>query len=85
MPAQDFSQEMAAYEAKRADLLSLCEGKFALFKGSEFVGTFDSKTAAYAEGISRFGNVPFLIKQIVKTEVVEQIPALVLGLLYAHP
>ena len=84
MPAQDFTQEMAAYEAKKAGLLSLCEGKFALFKGDDFAGTFDTSNAAYAEGVKRYGNVPFLIKQIRPVEVVEQFPSLVLGLMYAR-
>ena len=84
MATQDYSQETAAYEAKKAELVTLCEGKFALFKGTEFAGTFDTNNAAYAAGIAKFGNVPFLIKQVRQVDVVEQMPAFCLGLMYAH-
>jgi hypothetical protein len=84
MAVHDFSQEMTAYEAKKEELVKLCEGKFSLFKGAEFAGTFDTSSAAYAEGIARYGNVPFFIKQVLRTEVIEQIPALSLGLMHAH-
>ncbi len=47
------------------------------------IGTFDTAENAYVAGVERFGNVPFLIKQIVEKEPVGHIPALTLGLVRA--
>ena len=78
-----FAEELKAYERKKAELLALCEGKFAVFKGTEFVGVFDTPGAAYSAGIQRCGNDSFLIKPVLKEEPVERIPALHLGLIHA--
>ncbi len=78
-----FSDEFAAYERKKPELLRLCEGKFAVFKGPEFLGVFDTPSAAYSAGIERCGNEAFLIKPVLREERVEQIPALHLGLIHA--
>ena len=52
-------------------------------KDSEFLGVFDTPQAAYDAGLNKWGNVPFLIKPVVKVEKPQQIPALYLGLLHA--
>ena len=78
-----FSEELRAYQSKKEELLALCEGKFAVFKCSEFLGVFDTPGAAYSAGIERFGNDAFLIKPVLREERVEQIPALHLGLIHA--
>ena len=79
-----FQEELKTYGRLKDELLKLCEGKFALIRGSEFVGVFDTAGAAYNSGIDRFGNVSFLIKPVLRQERVEQIPALNLGLLHAR-
>lgn len=81
---EEFKPEMAAYESKKAELLKLCEGKFAVFKGDEFLGVFDTSNAAYDAGMSKWGNVSFLIIPVRKQERIEQIPALYLGVMHAH-
>ena len=78
-----FSAELKAYQSKKEELLALCEGKFAVFKGSEFLGVFDTPGAAYSAGIQRFGNDAFLLKPVLREERVEQIPALHRGLIHA--
>ena len=78
-----FTEELAAFEHKKPELLEICEGKFAVFKGTEFAGVFDTPGAAYSFGIQRFGNSAFLIKPVLREERVEQIPALHLGLIHA--
>jgi len=80
-----FERENAAFEAKKEELLHVCEGKFAVFKGDEFFGVFDTSSAAYAAGLEKWGNVPFLIKQVRQHEKVEEAPALFLGVLNACP
>ena len=61
------------------------KGKYALVKGQELVGTFDTAENAYVEGVRRFGNTAFLVKQILDEEPVVHVPALTLGLLSARP
>jgi len=77
-------EELAFYECKKAEFLLAQEGKFVLIKHSELIGVFDSQEQAYSEGLSKLGNVPFLIKQVVKEEPVESIPALHFGLIRAY-
>ncbi len=60
---------LSAFESNREKLLALAEGKFALVHDSTVAGIFDSKADAVREGFSQFGNVPFLVKQIVKIEI----------------
>lgn len=77
-------EENRAFNEKKADLLAFCSGKYAVFKGSSFLGVFDSTDHAYSAGIEAFGNVPFLIKRVQEIEPEVKFPALCLGLLYAH-
>lgn len=78
-------EEQAFYEANLGRLLAEHKEKFALIKGSALIGTFDTAETAYVEGLQRFGNTPFLVKQILPEESVAHLPALSLGLLRAHP
>jgi hypothetical protein len=67
--ASVLAKEIKAYEKHRDDLLTDSEGKYVLIKVDKVVGTFESKFDAIQEGYRRFGNVPFLVKKIVKIEV----------------
>jgi hypothetical protein len=80
---KQFEEELEVFAERKDELLSLCEGKFAVFKGKEFAGVFDTPGAAYSEGVVRFGNVPFLIKPVLKDDRVESMPALHIGLSHA--
>jgi len=84
MDAHDFSLELSAFEKRKAELLEFCEGRFAVLKGEHFLGAFDSHLAAYSAGLKEWGNVPFLIKQVLRQERSETMPALVLGLIHAN-
>lgn len=77
-------RELRYYESIRNELLRNHEWKFALIMGESLVGTFDGAENAYAEGVKRFGTEPFLVKQILKEEPVESIPALTVGLMNAR-
>jgi len=68
----------------KADLLNNHEGKFALIRGEEFVGAYDSAQNAYTEGVKRFGCESFLVKRISEQEEVYRNQALALGLLHAR-
>ena len=77
--------ELKFFNANRAKWLADHKGKFVLVKGEELVGAFDTAENAYVEGVGRFGNTPFLVKQILDEEPVLHVPVLTLGLLSAHP
>ena len=80
-----FSEELIAYGKKKQELLKLCEGKFVIFKGSEFGGVYDSPASAYSAGIEKYGNDSFLIKPVLHEDRVEQFPALQLGVIHLNP
>ena len=63
------STEPKVYEASLQNLLGTAEGKFVLIHGDEIAGPFDNQMDAIAAGYAKFGNVPFLVKQIVKVDV----------------
>ena len=76
-----FKDELEFFQANKADLLKHYEGKFALVYGSALIGVWDSQASAYSNGIERFGNVRFLIKQILLEDPLESVPALFIGVL----
>ena len=67
----------------KPELLKQYGGKFALIKGEEFVGAFDTDADAYKVGLEKFGNTPFLIVRIQEMEEKSWTPILQLGLLNA--
>lgn len=60
--------ELKTYEHNRDHLLGTAEGKFVLIHDSHVIGLFDSKLDAIALGYQQFGNVPFLVKHVLKVE-----------------
>jgi len=76
--------EQAFFEEHRKEWNLHHRGKFALVRGRELRDIFDTPDAAYAVGIATWGNVPFLIKQILDTDPIEQIPVLAYGLVNGH-
>jgi hypothetical protein len=60
--------ELETYERHRQELLGKAEGKYALVYRDQVAGVFDTEKDAIDQGYERFGNVPFLVKQIVKVE-----------------
>ena len=71
--------ELKTYEKNRDQLLGTAEGKFVLIQNSQVVGIYDSKMDAIAMGYQQFGNVPFLVKQIVKVEAPQNFTSNLLG------
>ncbi len=77
--AQVLDTELKTYEKNRDHLLGTAEGKFVLIRNDQVVGVYDSKMDAIAQGYQQFGNVPFLVKQIVKVEVPQNFISNLLG------
>lgn len=77
-------QESEYFEAHRQELLERCEGQFALIHRDCLLGSYASFDEAFNAGIQSVGNQPFLIKQVLRDEPPQQLPALVLGLISAH-
>ena len=71
--------ELKTYEKNRDQLLGAAEGKFVLIQNNQVVGIYDSKMDAIAMGYQQFGNVPFLVKQIVKVETPQNFTSNLLG------
>jgi hypothetical protein len=65
---QLLTAELETYERHRDELLGASEGKFVLISGDKVIGVFDTEKDAIDQGYERLGNVPFLVKQVVKVE-----------------
>ena len=63
--------ETNTYEQHKEKLLGTSEGKFVLIHGSDVVDIYDSKWDAIRQGYKQFGNVPFLVKQVVEVETLQ--------------
>lgn len=75
--------ELKFFEQHRKEWLEHHAGKYALVKGEELRGVYDTQEAAYAEGVATFGIEPFLIKQVLPEDEVHHLPAYHLGLMHA--
>ncbi len=71
--------ETQTYEQHREELLGTAQGKFALIHETEVAGVYDSKSDAIREGYRRFGNVPFLVKQVLAIDVPQNFVSQLLG------
>jgi len=76
--------ELATFEKLKNELLKTHKDKFALIRGEEFIGAFDTPAAAYQDGVNRFGKEPFLVKRISENEEIYRNQALLLGLTNAR-
>ncbi len=72
-------KELKTYDQQRERLLGSAEGKFVLVKDNNVIGIYDSKMGAIAQGYQQFGNVPFLVKQILKIETPQNLVSNLLG------
>ncbi len=60
----DITQELEAYNEKRADLEAKYMGKWVLIHDRELIGVFDSIEAAADVAVQSFGRGPYLIRQV---------------------
>lgn len=80
-----FEQENKFFEEKKFELLKYHEGKYALIKGSDLHGIFDTDRRAFEVGVEKFGLQSFMIKHILEKDEAIRIPAYSLGVINAHP
>lgn len=73
-------EELEYYESIKTELLKNYLGQYALIKGKKLEGTFTTSEQAYAVGVAKFSNQPFLIKKIIEKEEIQHIPALIIHL-----
>ena len=76
---QLLEDELRTYEAQKVDLIARAKGKFALIKGDTVHDVFDTRMDAVRQGHERFGNVPFLVKQIEEIEIPQNLTSNLLG------
>ncbi|MBN2309607.1 MAG: hypothetical protein JXR94_11580 [Candidatus Hydrogenedentes bacterium] len=84
MSANELSVETEYFEEIRQELLKTAPGKYAVIKGRECLGTFDSAENAYEEAAQQFGDKPFLIAHILPEDLIQEFPAYCLGLINAR-
>lgn len=65
--------ELNTYQQNRNHLLATAEDKYVLVHADIVVGTYETQMDAVAQGYERFGNVPFLVKHIVRVETPVQL------------
>lgn len=76
-------QELKIFENNLPEWLKSHSGKFALIKGDELIGFFNTTDEALEVGARRFGLQPFLVRRITAQQEEIRIPALTLGVLRA--
>ena len=73
-------EEMRFYESKRDELIRDHINRHLLIKGSELIGSFETRDQAIAEGCLRFGRGPFLVRLTGEETPVEFVPSVSLGI-----
>ena len=63
------STELRTYEANLESLLGSHEGKFVVVHGDKILEAFDNQMDAITWGYRELGNMPFLVKQVVRVDV----------------
>lgn len=70
MQLQPLQKELNTFKKKKKELISEAKGQFVLIKGNEVIDTFKSYEDALSEGYKKFGNEPFLVKEVSPIEEV---------------
>lgn len=71
MSGSKLDKELETYKTHKAQLLATVENEFVLIHGSDIVETFETEVDAIKHGYQEFGNVPFLVKKVVRVEHAE--------------
>ena len=73
-------EEIQFFTESLAKWLETYQGKVALVKGRQLIGTYDTETQALAEGARLYQTQPFLIRRILPSQPEVRVPALTLGI-----
>jgi hypothetical protein len=73
--------ELEYFQKHKQEYQKLYKGQFVLIKGETFAGAFTTDAEAYKAGLEKFGNEPFLIKQVLDDDDRVSYPALAVGML----
>lgn len=60
--------ELKFFEKNKKEYLQKFKNSFVLIKGEEFGGVYTIEEEAYKSGLEKYGNTPFLIKQVLEKE-----------------
>jgi hypothetical protein len=71
------AEAIGAYRSRLPELLQEHEGEYVLIVGTEVRGFFPDESSALSEGYSRFGIVPFLVRQVAVKEPIVYLPNVV--------
>ena len=63
------ARDSAAFERMKVELRQHYNEKFVVFHNGEFQGSFDTFDSAARDALKRFGDTPFLIRQVGAPEV----------------
>lgn len=69
--AELLKEELETYWKNKKKLVDESNGRYVLIKGTSIIGIYESEKDALQDGITRFGNVPFLVKKIEEVEQVQ--------------
>jgi hypothetical protein len=74
-------RELEYFQRHKQEYLKLYKNQFVLIKGEKFAGAFTTEAEAYQAGLEKFGNEPFLIKQVLDDDGTVSYPALTVGMI----
>ena len=65
----ELEAELKFFAEHRAALVREARGKYALVKGEQLGGIYEDRNEAIRAGYERFGNEPFLVKEILEVDI----------------
>lgn len=68
MSINAIKQEIKTFSANRKSLVAKDRGRYVLIRKDEIIDIFDSEDEGITAGYERFGNVPFLVKEILEVD-----------------
>ena len=78
--AEILKEELQTYNQQKDILIGSALGKFVLIHGHKVAGAFDTEQDAIKQGYALFGNIPFLVKQVVEVEIPQNFVSTLLGI-----
>ena len=68
MASEVLDRERETYRRELEHLLTIAPNEYVLIHGDDVIGTYVAQQDAIREGYRRLGNVPFLVRHIVRFE-----------------